>query len=179
MPHDFEVNVQKRLGNRRHAGDSGYRLCGSTIGIQRNVQHRGGHERAPCTRPRAPWGREVSGAWRTHRCSPPLPWTQRGSGCLRCVFRCCSSVRRRGTSGLRSKTIHYRREIQDLRVQGIVRRPLVWTAEERPHPYADDPPACRNGQQTSATALLWRMAAMTQAVLPNTSAQWAHGLNHH
>ena len=32
------------------------------------------------------------------------------------------------------KISHYRHEIPDLRAQGIVYRPLVWTADVRPHP---------------------------------------------
>ena len=43
------------------------------------------------------------------------------------ILQCSSSPRRRTT---RCK----RREIPDLRAQGIVYRPLVWTADGRPHP---------------------------------------------
>ena len=69
-------------------------------------------------------------------------------------------------------------------------RPLVWTADGRPHPavtrtpqYAGDIASCRNGQQISAKApkhrwkhdiqvtLLRRRIAMTRAVLPNKSAR--------
>ena len=57
-------------------------------------------------------------------------------------------------------TTHYRREIPDLRAQGKVYRPLVWTADGRPHravtrtlQYAAATAACRNGQQMSAKAL--------------------------
>ena len=88
------------------------------------------------------------------------------------------------------KISYCRREIPDLGVLGIVCRPLVWTADGRPHPavthtlqYAADIAACFNGQQMSAktlqhrwkhespTALLRRRAAMTRAVLPHTSAR--------
>ena len=91
------------------------------------------------------------------------------------------------------KTSHSRRTLHVLRVQGVVYRPLVWTANGRPHPavtrtvqYAPDIVACRNGHKMSAKAfqhgwtnevpiaLLRRRAAMTRAVLPNVSArdQW-------
>ena len=45
----------------------------------------------------------------------------------------------------------------NMRVHGVVCRPLIWTADGRPHPvvtrtmqYAADIAACRNGQQMSA-----------------------------
>ena len=88
------------------------------------------------------------------------------------------------------KLSNFRNEIPDLRDQGIHYRPLVWTADGRPHPtvartlqYAADIASSRNGQQMSAKslqrrwkheiqiALLRRRAAMTRAVLPNPSAR--------
>ena len=87
------------------------------------------------------------------------------------------------------KTLHYRKRIPDLQVQGIVCRPLVWTADGRAHPtvtrtlqYAADIAACRNGLQMSAKALqhrwkheiqiaLLRRAVMTRADLPDISAR--------
>ena len=91
------------------------------------------------------------------------------------------------------KTSHCQRRIKDLRVQGVSDRPLGWTADGRPHQavtrttqLAADTASWWNGQQMSAEALklrwkhdvqiavLRREAAMTRAVLPNTSAreQW-------
>ena len=86
---------------------------------------------------------------------------------------------------------HYRREIPDLRAQGILYRPLVWTADGRP------PEPCNTQQtlQRAATvskgqpnpsstdgneiqiALLRRRAAMSRAGLPHTSAraEWLLG----
>ena len=88
------------------------------------------------------------------------------------------------------KLSKYRNEIPDLRNQGIHYRPLVWTADGRPHPAvtrtlqkAADIASSRNGQQMSAKslqrrwkheiqiALLRRTAAMTRAVLPNPPAR--------
>ena len=57
------------------------------------------------------------------------------------------------------KTSHYRREIPDLRAQGIVYCPLVWTADGRPPVVtrtlqdAADIASSRNGQQMSAKPL--------------------------
>ena len=84
----------------------------------------------------------------------------------------------------------YRREISELAAAGIAFRPLVWTADGRPHPavtrtlqFAAQIAVTRNGQQTSAAALVgrWkheiqiailrRIAAMTRAVLPRSSAK--------
>ena len=55
------------------------------------------------------------------------------------------------------KISQYKQQIPDLRGQGILYRPLVWTAEKRPHPaatrtlqHAADIASSRNGQQLSA-----------------------------
>ena len=88
------------------------------------------------------------------------------------------------------KLSHDNHEIPDLRNQGIHCRPLVWTADWRPHPavtrtlqFAADIASSRNGQQMSAEplqhrwkheiqiALLRQRVAMTRAVLPNPSAR--------
>ena len=89
---------------------------------------------------------------------------------------------------------HYGNEISELRDQGIHYRPLIWTADGRPHPavtrtlqHAADIASSRNGQQMSAKSLqrrrtheiqitlLRRRAAMTRADLPNSSV-WAEWL---
>ena len=88
------------------------------------------------------------------------------------------------------RELSHRPEIPHLRVQGIVYRPLVWTADGRPHTAvtrtvqnAADLEACRNGQQMSTKSLgdRWKhevqialtrqRAATTRAVLPHTSAR--------
>jgi plasmid replication initiation protein len=86
------------------------------------------------------------------------------------------------------KLRRYRTEIIELRNAGIVFRPMVWTADGRPHPaatrtlkYAAELAASRNSQQASASSLLgrWRhevqisilrrRAGMHRAVLPRPS----------
>jgi hypothetical protein len=82
-----------------------------------------------------------------------------------------------------------RSEIRELRSAGIVFRPLVWTADGRPHPaatrtlkYAAEVAASRGNQLTTAAsppgrwwhqiqiAILRRRAAMYRAVLPRPSS---------
>ena len=86
------------------------------------------------------------------------------------------------------KLSNYRNEIGELRQQGVHYRPLVWTADGRPHPavsrtlqFAADIASSRNGQHWSAKsrhrrwkheiqiALLRRRAA--RSALPNLSAR--------
>jgi len=88
------------------------------------------------------------------------------------------------------KLDRYQNEIVELRQAGISFRPLVWTADGRPHAavtrtlrYAADIAAHRNGQQVSAgrlvsrwsheiqIAILRRRAAMSRAVLPRLTAR--------
>ena len=64
------------------------------------------------------------------------------------------------------KLSHYRDEISELRDQNFHFRPLVWTADGRPHPavtrtlqYAADVASSRNGQQMSAKSLQRRWEA--------------------
>ena len=93
-------------------------------------------------------------------------------------------------AAFRRKLRRYRREIQELSAAGIAFRPLVWTADGRPHPaairtlrFAADIAVTRNGQQATAgmlvsrwkheiqIAILRRRAAMTRAVLPRATTQ--------
>ena len=113
--------------------------------------------------------------------------------CVCGIFQCTSSSGDAAQAAFHRTTSHCRREVPDLRAQGNVYRPLVCTADGRPHPAVTrtlhdvaDIASCRIAQQMSATALphrwkheiqialLWRRAAMTRAVLPNMSAgqQW-------
>ena len=92
------------------------------------------------------------------------------------------------------KVRRYSHVIPQPAAAGIVFRPLVWTADARPHPaavrtlkYAASLAATRSGVQADASSLLsrWkhevtiailrRRAAMTRAVLPRRSA-WAEQL---
>ena len=93
-------------------------------------------------------------------------------------------------AAFRRKLRRYRRKIRELASAGIAFRPLVWTADGRPHPaamrtlrYAAGVAATRNGQQTTAAslvtrwkhevqvAILRRRAAMARAVLARTPAR--------
>jgi hypothetical protein len=94
-------------------------------------------------------------------------------------------------AAFRRKLMHYKLASPELAAAGIIFRPLVWTADGRPHPaatrtlrFAAESAARRWGQDSSAKELLarWRheiqvaierrRAAMTRAVLPRPSA-WA------
>ena len=94
------------------------------------------------------------------------------------------------TAAFRRKLRRYRREIEELSVAHIAFRPLVWTADGRPHPaatrtlrYAAEIAASRNGQEASPgtlvsrwkheiqVAILRRRGAMARAVLPKATAQ--------
>ena len=91
------------------------------------------------------------------------------------------------------KLRRYRTEIQELRQAGIAFRPMVWTADGRPHSaatrtlkFAAETAVSRNNQQASAASLLsrWRheiqiaflcrRAAIYRAVLPKRTVlkQW-------
>ena len=202
-PRDFVVNVQKR--HRRGRMSSVWNILGFPTGTWRNVQCCGRATRSHYVCEHALLGRlkladpgkspetpEVSQSNITDRLilSPPL------------LSVCVASSHAAAAQGVAAQaffdgtTSHSRMEIQDLRVQGVVYRPLVWTAGARPHPpvtrtilYAEDIAACLNVQQMSANAfqqrwkheaqiaLFRRRAAMTRAVLPHTSAreQWLPG----
>ena len=113
-----------------------------------NLEHCGGHEKAPCVRPRAPCGLKLAVPSVT---TEPKRLTQATSvpadifttaavpgrcAALNVCVASSSAAAARGDvahAAFDRKTTH-RREIQDLRVQGIVCRPLVRTAHGRPHP---------------------------------------------
>ena len=117
-----------------------------------------------------------------------LSETQRGSGCV--PFPTKQQLDGAQAAFDREPS-HCSQQIPDLRDQGILYCPLVWTADGRPHPavsrtlqHAADVASSRNGQQMLAKSLQhrwkheiqmgllrWR-PAMTRAVLPNPSAVW-------
>ncbi|CAK0905100.1 unnamed protein product, partial [Prorocentrum cordatum] len=95
-------------------------------------------------------------------------------------------------AAFRRKLRRYRGEIQELSAAGIVYRPLVWTADGRPHPavtrtlaYAAAKAARRGGVSADAkqlqrrwkhevqVAILRRRAAMARAVLPSLAPRAA------
>ena len=78
------------------------------------------------------------------------------------------------------KLSDYRKEIVELRQQGIQDLSLVWTADGRPHPavtrtlqYAADTASSRNGQQMSARSLRRRWKREIQIALPTPES--SHG----
>ena len=92
-------------------------------------------------------------------------------------------------AAFKRKLRHYRNEIPQLAAAGISFRPMVWTADGRPHPaatrtlrYAARLAATRGGGEAEAQGFLsrWRheiqiaiqrrRAAMARAVLPQSSA---------
>jgi len=93
-------------------------------------------------------------------------------------------------SAFKRKLIHYRDVIPELHTAGIAFRPLIWSADGRPHPaatrtlkYAADVAARKRGGATAAVGIMarWkheitvaitrRRAAMLRAVLPKTLAK--------
>ena len=111
---------------------------------------------------------------------------------------CIASPNAAGAQGdaaeaaFRRKLRRYRREIPELAAAGIAYRPLVWTADGRPHPavtrtlrLAAGQAASKGGGQSTPKALMerWkheiqiaimrRRAAMMRAVVPGASAAGA------
>ena len=210
-PHDNITNVQKRLGNKEWSGFDQCRLCGfllgPTAGTRRKLQQRRSHARrhnacvhAVVCRKLAdpgiiaePRGLTASQS-RTADIFTTAAVPGRGAVLDVCV---ASSVQQQPEETPRRRQLianyRCRDEISELRKQGIYNRPLVGTADGRPHPavtrtmqYAADIASGRNGQQMSAKSLQrrWkheiqialprRRAAMTRAVLPNpwARAEW-------
>ena len=208
-PHDCITNVQKRLGNRIWVGGGRCRCCGffldPTAGTRRNLQQRRSHAGAPrvcsCCCLRHGTGRP----WHYHGTQGALTASQArradsltavavsGRSAALDVCVASSTAAPRGDAAqaaLDRKLSHYRNEIGELRHRGILYRPLVWTADVRPHPavtrtlqYAADIASSQSGQHLSAKslhrvwkheiqiALLRRKAGMARAVHPNPSAR--------
>ena len=168
-PHDrFVVRVQKRLGNRSSTEKGGCQLRGTVLDSQ--LEHGEICGAAEATRGRyvcvhallgwlkladvgvtkEPRGLTEATSRPSDRCCPR---TRRGPGCMRGVFQCSSSAWGCSACDCRTKNVSPSKGIQDLRVPGVVDRPLVWTADGRPHPavtramqYAADTAAGGNGQ---------------------------------
>ena len=199
---DVLVNVQKRLRNRGAAREWVDVDCVEQSWVHtRNTEKSGASRRAPRIRPCALWtvleladpGVTTKPRGRTEATSRPAdnspsllaqdarPWI--------CVQR-LPMLHQRGDAAP-AVLIAQRRmingKIQDLRVQGTVQRPLVWTADGRPHqlsPERRNMPLISGPAGTGTLEHTWkhdvpialqaRRAAMTRAALPNTSArvQW-------
>ena len=83
------------------------------------------------------------------------------------------------------KLTHYRNELGELRQQIIHHRPLVWTADGRPHPavtrtlqYAADIASSRNGPHLSAKSLHHRWKHEIQTEGQPRLAQFSRILQH-
>ena len=177
-------------------------LLGPTAGTRRNLQHHRSYARTPrmrsrcclrleTCRPGHHYGTQTASQSKPADILTTAAVTGRGAALDVCVASSIAAAR--GDAAQASfdrKLSHYRNEIVERRQQGIHYRPLVWTADGRPHPAATrtlqdaaDIAASRNGEQMSAKslqrrwkheiqiALLCPRAAMTRAVLPNPSAR--------
>ena len=206
---DFVINIQKRMGNRVHDGDAACRLCGSHLDPQ--LEHSETCSTAEATRGHYACVRALVDGLRladpaitteprgltTSTSRPADIFTTaavpgRGAALDVCVAspNAAAAMGDAAAAAFRRKLHRYRREISELAAANITFRPLVWTADGRPHPavtrtlqFAAQIAVTRNGQQTSAAALVgrWkheiqiailrRRAAMTRAVLPRSSAK--------
>ena len=206
---DFVSNVQKRLGARMCTSAIHCRLCGAPLDAQ--LEHAETCCTAEATRGHYAVVRAVVDGLKL--ADPAVTTEPRGltstssrpadiltiaavpgrSAALDvCVASPNASIARgdAAAAAFARKLDRYQNEIVELRQAGISFRPLVWTADGRPHAavtrtlrYAADIAAHRNGQQVSAgrlvsrwsheiqIAILRRRAAMSRAVLPRLTAR--------
>ena len=209
MPIDFTANVQKRLGCRSYTGPAPCRLCGGHVDA--HLEHSETCSTSEATRGHYACVRAIVNGIKL--VDPAVTTEPRGftSTTLRpadiftnaavpgrgaaldvCVAspNAAAAMGDAAESAFQRKLRRYRQEIQKLAAAGVAFRPLVWTADGRPHPaatrtlrYAAEIAVTRNGQQASAGALVsrWqheiqiailrRRGAMARAVLPKASAQ--------
>ena len=205
---DFVINVQKRLGAVSLASALSCRLCGAELDPQ--LEHSETCCVAEATRGHYACVRAVVNGLKL--ADPSVTTEPRGLTTLTSrpadIFTtaavpgrsaaldvCIASPNAAAAAGdaaqaaFSRKLRRYRSEIRELRSAGIVFRPLVWTADGRPHPavtrtlkYAAEIASTRNNQQSSASslvsrwrheiqvAILRRRAAMYRAVLPKATA---------
>ena len=209
---DYVANVQKRLGARILGGVMQCRLCGAPLDLQ--LEHAEVCATAEATRGHYACVRAIVQGLRL--ADPAVTTEPRGlsstqarpadiltvaavPGRSAALDVCIASPNAAAAQGdaaeaeFRRKLHHYRNVIPELTAAGIAFRPLIWTADGRPHPavvrtlrYAADQATVRGGTQASSSALLgrWkheimvailrRRAAMTRAALPRQSerARW-------
>jgi hypothetical protein len=209
---DYVTCVQKRLGARVYEGSAACRLCGAPLDPQ--LEHSECCATAEATRGHYAVVRSVVEGLRL--ADPTVTTEPRGltstlarpadiltlaavPGRSAALDVCVASPNAAGAQGdaaeaaFRRKLRRYRNEIPELASAGIAFRPLVWTADGRPHPavtrtlrFAAELASSRGGHESSAQALMgrWRheiqvaiqrrRAAMTRAVLPraNARANW-------
>ena len=208
-PHDHVANVQKRLGNPNLGGRwpvpmaavSSWTHSWKTQKPAATPKPRGALRVCPCCRL---W-HEIGRPWHYHgtqgltasqsRPADILTTTAvpRRSAALDVCAASSTAAAARGDAAqvaFDRELSHHIVDIGELRQQGIHCRPLVWSADGRPHPavtrtlpYAADIASSRNGQHLPAESLhrrrkheiqitLLRLrAAVARAVLPNPSAR--------
>ena len=204
---DFVINVQKRLGAVSHASAMACRLCGAQLDPQ--LEHSELCSVAEATKGHYACVRALVNGLKL--ADPGVTTEPRGltsstsrpadifttaavPGRSAALDVCVASPNAAAAFGdaaeaaFKRKLRRYRTEIRELHNAGIVFRPMVWTADGRPHPaatrtlkYAAELAATRNSQQASASSLLgrWRhevqisilrrRAGMHRAVLPRPS----------
>ena len=206
---DYVVSVQKRLGARVYEGCSCCRLCGSPLDPQ--LEHSETCATAAATRGHYACVRALVEGFRL--ADPGVSTEPRGltdtaarpadiltaaaipgrSAALDvCVASPCAAMALgdAAEAAFRRKLRHYRAIIPQLAAAGISFRPMVWTAEGRPHPaasrtlkFAARLASTRGGGEAKSRGFLarWRheiqiaiqrrRAAMARAVLPKSSAR--------
>jgi hypothetical protein len=209
---DYVVNIQKRLGARLQEGDVQCRLCGAVLDPQ--LEHSEVCALAEATRGHYACVRVLVEGFRLT--DPSVTTEARGltstqarpadiltnaavPGRSAALDVCIASPNAAAAQGdaaeaaFRRKLRHYRHVIPELASAGIVFRPLVWTADGRPHPaavrtlrYASNRAAGQGNEQVKSTqlrarwrhemmiAILRRRAAMARSVVPRPSrrAEW-------
>ena len=150
-PHDYVTNIQKRLGNRLWEGDGQCRCCGSFLASQRENAE-------TCSTPEATWEHCAcvhAVVWGMKLADPGITTEPRGltvsqsrladifttaavpgrSAALDVCVASSIAAAARGDAAqvaFDRKLAHCRNLI--VRQQNIHYRPLVWTADARPHP---------------------------------------------
>ena len=208
-PADYTVNVQKRLGARILGGAVSCRLCGALLDPQ--LEHSETCAVAEATRGHYACVRslvegfrladpsvatEARGLTSTQARPADILTTAAVPGRSAALDVCIASPNAAAAQGdaaeaaFRRKLRHYRHIIPELQRAGVVFRPLIWTADARPHPaavrtlrYAAEVASSRHGGSAEKPAMLkrWkheitvailrRRAAMSRAVVPGRSAR--------
>ena len=201
---DYVLAIQKRLGARIYEGDAQCRLCGR--GLDPFLEHSECCAPAEATRGHYACVRalvrgirladpsvttEPQGLTDTSSRPADILASAAVPGRSAALDVCVTSPNSTAAAGdaaasaFARKLRRYRREIPQLRAAGIVYRPLVWTADGRPHPavtrtlaFAAEIAAHRSDREVELQSLLarWRheiqvalqqrRAAMARAVLP-------------
>jgi hypothetical protein len=206
---DYVANVKKRLGGRCYEGIAACRLCGAPL--DRRLEHAEVCGTAEATRGHYACVRamgdglrhadagvmtEPQGLTSTQDRPADILTTAAVPGRSAALDVCIASPNAASAMGdaaeaaFARKLRRYRYAIPELAAAGIVYRPLVWTADGRPHPavtrtlrFASGQAASRASESADAKSFMrrWtheiqisimrRSAAMMRAVLPRASAR--------